>query len=338
METTVNPEDMVEGGRGPLVLEVRCTGCGVTTPLATPWVLMHPEPEDADWDGVSPGRIFTCPSCGAADRYQLTAAAWRTLREENERAQAGEESRVILGAARLWDGTLHRRPTEALAHLRELAARQPPNPEAWRRLGNFCERFELQDEAVAAWTRAVEVGPEEFEAACSLAQHHSSLNTDQDALAASRYFVMALQRFPKVAASLPHREYFAAFLARSLFEFADQSPEPLVLEALWAGGVVGDQVVVNVSSVELQAITLRGGLERFLATAELVGLRLTNNVPEDEVTILHDLIESGGSARRGFIRGAAARPVVASPRQRPNEPCACGSGKKYKKCHGAGAR
>ncbi len=39
---------------------------------------------------------------------------------------------------------------------------------------------------------------------------------------------------------------------------------------------------------------------------------------------------------RGEQAAAAARPVSASPRVGRNDPCPCGSGKKYKKCHGLG--
>jgi preprotein translocase subunit SecA len=40
---------------------------------------------------------------------------------------------------------------------------------------------------------------------------------------------------------------------------------------------------------------------------------------------------------RGEPGGAAARPVRAEAKVGRNDPCPCGSGKKYKKCHGAGA-
>jgi preprotein translocase subunit SecA len=44
-----------------------------------------------------------------------------------------------------------------------------------------------------------------------------------------------------------------------------------------------------------------------------------------------------GDARPGLpqARGAAARPVAATARAGRNDPCPCGSGKKYKKCCGA---
>ena len=53
---------------------------------------------------------------------------------------------------------------------------------------------------------------------------------------------------------------------------------------------------------------------------------------------------SGGAAPSGMGEAAAAsrgekkRPVVRDmPKVGRNDPCPCGSGKKYKKCHGAGA-
>ncbi len=40
--------------------------------------------------------------------------------------------------------------------------------------------------------------------------------------------------------------------------------------------------------------------------------------------------------KAGQERSAKKRPIVAEAKIGPNEPCPCGSGKKYKKCHGAG--
>jgi preprotein translocase subunit SecA len=43
------------------------------------------------------------------------------------------------------------------------------------------------------------------------------------------------------------------------------------------------------------------------------------------------------SRQRGGRRSRKATPFVRDqPKVKPNDPCSCGSGKKYKKCHGAG--
>jgi preprotein translocase subunit SecA len=51
--------------------------------------------------------------------------------------------------------------------------------------------------------------------------------------------------------------------------------------------------------------------------------------------------QGGGGARPGLPQARGGAPAAASgaplPRVGRNDPCPCGSGKKYKKCHGGGA-
>jgi hypothetical protein len=49
------------------------------------------------------------------------------------------------------------------------------------------------------------------------------------------------------------------------------------------------------------------------------------------------VVEAFDAALAGRRPGEAQGPVLAQPKVGRNEPCPCGSGKKYKKCHGAAA-
>jgi len=49
------------------------------------------------------------------------------------------------------------------------------------------------------------------------------------------------------------------------------------------------------------------------------------------------VVEAFDAAIAGRRPGEAQGPVLAQPKVGRNEPCPCGSGKKYKKCHGAAA-
>lgn len=60
------------------------------------------------------------------------------------------------------------------------------------------------------------------------------------------------------------------------------------------------------------------------------------DVTEDETLVPPPVVMKPSSARRSVPPLAAVTPVAGRPRKhpRPNEPCSCGSGRKYKKCCG----
>jgi len=68
------------------------------------------------------------------------------------------------------------------------------------------------------------------------------------------------------------------------------------------------------------------------------GLPITATYYSEHVTrkmysvnaVLHDMMSSGGLLQVGGFM-----PPAVVPKRKPNEPCSCGSGEKYKKCHGA---
>jgi preprotein translocase subunit SecA len=60
-------------------------------------------------------------------------------------------------------------------------------------------------------------------------------------------------------------------------------------------------------------------------------------VPQPVAAAPHARLGSPSAAQRPGLPGGSAAPQLAPAsvtRVAPNEPCPCGSGKKYKKCHG----
>jgi hypothetical protein len=302
---------------GPIQVQVTCRRCGRRRRHGARAILIHPDAAKLDWDGIVFDGVIVCP-CGAEDEYDLDAP---------ERAQlalrmlAGDP-RVTLGEARLWDGTVLRRPLEGLRRLREWAEANPRQGEGWRRLGNFAESLDRPEEAVAAWHEAVAVDDREVEAACSLARH--ALDRD-DPVRAFHHAQMTLARwkpFPVATLAL------ARFLARLLIDLAEQVRPHLGLLASWEDGSSAGAVRVRVSTAELGPLTSEEHLQHFLFSPELVAVSLTHDLPEQRPTQLELLLAGVDppqpAPRQSYIRQGA--------KVGRNAPCPCGSGKKHKRC------
>jgi tetratricopeptide (TPR) repeat protein len=336
------PEDLV-GRKPPLEIDVRCARCETVARVRTPWVTIDPRVKrgvEVGWDGVALGAIFTCAACGAVDAYEVVEESYRQLVREKETRL---EPRVIAGATQLWDGTDVRRPAAALVHLRQLTEARPESAEAWRRLGNFCERYGLRDEMIDAWKRAVEVGgDDEFEAVYSLAAHRFATETEQLSHEAAELLRLAVQRFAKTSACRADRRiHFALNLAALLFDLAHVTRDPIVLMASWSGGLRGDAAAVHVSSAELGRLSRPDTLGPFLARTDLFALDVVHGRQSEGPTNLERLLDARSDEEQDaierYLRGASmgsSTPVRVEPKPGRNDACPCGSGKKYKKCHG----
>jgi hypothetical protein len=244
------------------------------------------------------------------------------------------KDRIILGVSQLWDGSVPRRPSQALARLRQLAAEHPNRAEAFRRLGNGCERWGLMEEAAASWKRALDLDEGDIEAAYSLAQYWwGPGGRPAEGFA---YLRQGLRGFPKVAALKPESRQWGAQLVWLLQEVVGSCAEPVALVAAWSGGAVNDQAVVNLSSVDLGKVDFER-LAEFVARPDLLGLDLTPELPAEEPTMLQRLLAGDAAA----TWSASKMPVAPSggPTRAPkaagrNAPCPCGSGQKYKRCCG----
>jgi preprotein translocase subunit SecA len=66
--------------------------------------------------------------------------------------------------------------------------------------------------------------------------------------------------------------------------------------------------------------------------AQAIFIDLTRNIQRQKDREMQTLL--AGNARAGTSTGEG--PVIRGDKVGRNDPCPCGSGKKYKKCHGAG--
>jgi len=331
-------------------LKLRCARCGHVDEYDVGRVVIHPRLEQCErdgWDGIVLGRIIVCTSCGAEDDYtirpmdKLRLGLRGVVDLDPSFAKELPDGGVFFAELRLWDGTLVKRPSEALRHLRALAEQQPERGEGWRRLGNLYERYDQQGDAVAAWLRAAE-DPDEMEACFSLADHYDNEGDLQRAYHFAARTIMRLGSVGKARAAVPVRQA-AAKTALGIVQAALQcSGEPLALLVVWTGPARTTDRIVNLSSVDLRTVRRWDRLANLLASDAIVGASLTQDLPEERCTILGELLESdapigGQLPRRGAFAAARGLPPASAPASAKvgrNEPCPCGSGKKYKKCCG----
>lgn len=77
------------------------------------------------------------------------------------------DDRLVFGSARLYDGTRFRSAAQAEDHLLAILEREPENTQVWSRLGNIYLRCDMIPKASKAFTKALELDPDDIES------HHS---------------------------------------------------------------------------------------------------------------------------------------------------------------------
>jgi SEC-C motif len=335
MRRAPNFEDFTND-EAPLKLELHCNRCSRKARHEVPWAMWYPEAEADGWDGIVLGRVIDCRGCGAVDDYTLTTmtrAALSLIAVADaegpgvaSRRTLPQTGRVIVGLASLWDGTVIRRPSQGLSHLRALAEGRPQSAEAWRRLGNLCERYGLPVEAEEAWRKAACNDDREWEAVFSLARHLLGDRPDEGFL----FVRQAVERLPRATINPEGRVIFARALVDLIFRLLACTDEPLALIAAWPAGKEGADVVVHVSSVDLREVTDGDRLVEFMARTDVASMGLTPELPTDRPTQLEQLLDGEALDLPPFLPQPPH--VRTSPRVGRNEQCACGSGKKHKKC------
>lgn len=260
----VKAREILPPARPPTTLQLRCLSCGAsgrytlehvcvcTQDMVESAGLAWPE----GWDGVFAATPVTCSRCGAVDRYELAGSAWLALSAGVLAAAVGKGG-VLAGVPKLWDGTVARRPSEAIAYLRAQAEEGPSDGARWRRLGNFCERAGLLKEAGDAWMRAVE-DPSEAEAAYSIAMQARLDDQDDVAFAFAR---TALDRAVEPKARSLRLD--AVRIGQLVDIVADLVPAGWSMLAMWTGGTIGGKVIVHASSARLDRITRWDRVARF---------------------------------------------------------------------------
>jgi len=264
-------------------VQLKCRRCGRAGKHEAPWALIHADQEESardGWDGVLVGREYAC-RCGAVDDYDIDALSKLSLLAlaPHDRGRPDDEG-IHLGEAHLWDGTIVRRPAQAIAVLRKHVTESPTSGPAWRRLGNALNRYGREADARDAWQAALDVDPAEAEAAAALLQ-----GCEPGSDEARRALDVLLQRFPIATVKGDARTGIAALIGFHLRGIA-ASGEALALALSWEsphapGGVAS-------SSVDLRYVAQWEALEAFLERMLVRGLRLTPDVPA-EPTFLDDV-------------------------------------------------
>jgi len=301
-------------------LALRCRRCGRCYRYDVARVLVEVHAKSEDWDGIVPLQIITCKHCGAVDEYEVAAITAASLTLRALASGGTEDAPVVLGKAQLWDGTIMRRPSQAIAYLKAQADADPTNGARWRRLGNIAERCGLDEDAILSWRKAIEVDDEESEAASSLA---GALWQQGDAQGTLDALVVALERFDRTPGE--SKETVAGAITNLLPRTASLVKSPLALEVYWAEKAGKGEVVITTSYIDVRRFDMWEDFAVFLAGETVVRMRLTNQLPTKEPRAL--LARLG---RRSPTRSNAKN--VKKPK--PNDKCACGSGRKYKKCCG----
>jgi hypothetical protein len=307
-------DDLTES-LAPLVL--RCKRCGRCHRYRVARVLVDADAESENWDGVVPLQIIPCKHCGAVDEYELDATTATSLTLRALASDGTEDAPVVLGTAELWDGTIMRRPSQAIAYLKGQADASPTNGAAWRRLGNIQERLGLDQDAILSWRKAIEVDDKECEAASSLA---FALWQQADVRGALDALAVVVERFDRTSSDV--KESVAVGIANLLPRVASFVDGPLALDVYWAEKATRGEVAVTTSRIEVRRFDMWKEFAAFLGGEAVVRMRLTNQLPTEEPRAL-------------LARLGRRSPTRANVKQaKPNEKCPCGSGRKYKKCCG----
>jgi hypothetical protein len=297
-----------------------------------------------DWDGILLSDVVTCPKCGAVDEYTIDSGsklglAARILGHTHD----GKPGRVAMGVSQLWDGTIVHRPTQALAHLRLLTETHPQSAQAFRCLGNACNRWQRIDEALAAWRRSCELDDNEIDAALNLASHF--LEPHESPAEGFFYLRRAIAGIPSAVRAGTVSGDIVRGACRLLSSVSEDCDDDIALMAAWSSGEYRNEPIVTMSAVDLRKVPDFERLADLAEAGQFIALGLTPDLPdEDETTNLERLLANDGSDEiepQSFEEGISydaphlqSSSPASKKRAGRNAPCPCGSGRKYKRCCG----
>jgi hypothetical protein len=300
--------------------ELQCRSCGKSGRYAVGRVVIDPlkipalsAAGPALGDAVGFTGYFHCSHCGAAGPWDLPPltmikfmALMSVARDDPAR------SPIQFGEMRLFDGTVIRTPVEGEAHLKALIASNPEDYYLWNRLGNLYESAERTDLAVPAFTRALELNPQDLESHYSLGYH---LKEQRQAKRAQEHFLLALRHCRGAQRCKPQvlRDVVRAAL-EGWMETQIQLKQPPSLPPFNpAAGGTGE---IPITLLQTLNLTTDRGWDA------LVNIYLTGMLPNTGPSLL------------GRVFGAAPSSGGTAVRVGRNDPCPCGSRKKFKVCCG----
>lgn len=341
--------DVVRGGR--LTVELTCNRCGRAAPHEPGGAAVHPDLvacAGEGWDGVVFERVITCPHCGAEDDYSLGPTARRAIAVcrlgAMQHGRAG--ARVLVGIPSLSDGTPVRRASDGLRHWRSRLEGDPNDAEGWLRLGHLYKIHGRIEQAIDAYRRSISFRPRDLEAPGALLQTLLEEGRVHEGPDLPEVILKALP-----TASSSSRLMYAELVTEAL-RVAGEGGQPLGFTASWPARVAG-VIEAKVGAVDLRRVTRWWRLSAFIAHPAVHSMGVKIAHPDDADSDLRTIVEGDGPVDASF---AATPSVTSQPPRRAsrdpealtgshaqrggarigrNDPCFCGSGKKYKRCHGA---
>jgi tetratricopeptide (TPR) repeat protein len=266
----------------PLTLTLTCRRCGQPTTLTFRYAVVDLDPAEVDpaWDGIVLSEIVRCAKCGAEDDYELQPLDQARLVAEARRRPPGDAiatGGVRQGRGLLRDMTVVKRPSQAIAHDREVAAAHPDDVVAQCRYGNVCNLYGLAEEAERVWRHAVEMSEDEAESAYNLAANLWYAERRQEAIP---FVQLTLQRFPRAELRPGLREEIGERLALILAEATEMAEDAVALMLGIDDGAVGDQRRVVMSSVDLRRVRDWKRLGDLLGSGKVLAASLTPELPD----------------------------------------------------------
>jgi len=125
---------------------------------------------------------------------------------------------------------------------------------------------------------------------------------------------------------------------------AVEAPDTVLLESMLRRGIPAVGVekkihdIIRKASLSPRSRNTVGPQCNACIVSRDTGLKIAATYYSEHVTrnvysvnaVLHDMMMSGG-----LLQVGGSMPPAVVPKRGRNEPCSCGSGEKYKKCHGA---
>ena len=285
------------------------------------------EPE-AGWEGVTIFEQVVCKNCGAQDQYQPTLESYEyltSLAQEDEERPDGER-RVVFGNLALSDGSIVKTWSEGFLRLKEIVQQEPEGLEGWLRLANYLRTGRKPSEAALAYQKCLLLDPGCYEALFSMTTCYLLLQQKiEEGLPMLREAVKGF-----AGSALNGDEEAAEHLCSMLYSVAEQHEGPIGLKVTMQriiedarGNVTKQPGERDLGVLPLKGFTDWEKLEAIFNAAVLARLELTHEAPSQESEISKML--------RTLTPNEPAKAALKVGR---NEPCPCGSGQKYKKCHG----
>ena len=162
-------------------MRLKCGKCGHEASYKLTRIFIRPEirkakSAEALTRRVSFGDYFRCKKCASAWPWELTSEAYLELSALMLTHIGGKkDERLVFALPQLFDGSPVYSLAQAEEYLLAILQREPDNSFVWSRLGNIYEKAGLIEKAAQAFTRALELNPQdlesirvEFPAACGV--------------------------------------------------------------------------------------------------------------------------------------------------------------------------